>query len=137
MTTSQNCPCHSGEAYAKCCQPFIEGTAEPEKAIDLMRARYTAYTQKNVKFIRDTLWPPLQKTMNEMEVREWANETHWLTLDVLDAAKGSPQDKEGLVLFKAKFLARGQMYEHKELSLFRKKKDRWFYVEPLPLPNGV
>ncbi|OKL44862.1 YchJ family protein [Pseudovibrio exalbescens] len=137
MTTSQKCPCHSGESYAQCCQPVIEGTKAPEQAVELMRARYTAYTQKNVDFIRDTLWPPLQKTLNELEVRDWANETHWLTLDVMDKRNGGENDNEGLVLFKAKFLARGQMFEHKELSLFRKRKGQWYYVEPLPLPNGV
>jgi len=40
-----NCPCGSDLQYNDCCLPVIQGERTPATAEELMRARYTAYTQ--------------------------------------------------------------------------------------------
>ena len=52
MTT---CPCGSKKNYADCCQPFIELKKIPETPEQLMRSRYTAYTQANMDYIVRTM----------------------------------------------------------------------------------
>lgn len=44
MKTSPNdpCPCHSGNKYQECCQPYHKGDLPPN-ALKLMRSRYCAY----------------------------------------------------------------------------------------------
>src|SRR5262249_12642121 len=51
---AMNCPCQSGQNLDQCCGPFIAGEAFPETAEQLMRSRYTAYTQANLGYIKKT-----------------------------------------------------------------------------------
>ena len=48
------CPCESGKTFKKCCEPFITGAKEAETAEQLMRSRYTAYTQVEMDYIQKT-----------------------------------------------------------------------------------
>ena len=43
ISSSAPCPCHSGEKYKKCCQPYHKGIL-PSNALKLMRSRYCAYS---------------------------------------------------------------------------------------------
>ncbi|WP_041767754.1 YchJ family protein [Pseudovibrio sp. FO-BEG1] len=129
MTTP--CPCQSGKDFEVCCQPFLEGKAMPETAEQLMRSRYSAYATQNVDYLKETLWPRYQKAFNPIEIAEYAQQTQWVGLDILATEKGQADDAKGSVLFCAKCLAHGQFGEQRELSLFKKRKGRWYYVEPL------
>ncbi len=129
MTTP--CPCQSGNEFSKCCLPFLEGTALPETAEQLMRSRYSAYATKHVDYLKETLWPRFQKGFNPLEVAEYASQTQWIGLEILATEKGHAEDAKGTVLFCAKYIARGEFGEQRELSLFKKRKGRWFYVEPM------
>ncbi|WP_208981591.1 MULTISPECIES: YchJ family protein [unclassified Pseudovibrio] len=129
MTTP--CPCKSGRDFEICCQPFLEGKALPETAEQLMRSRYSAYATKNIDYLKDTLWPRYQKTFSSIEVAEYAAQTQWIGLEILGTDKGQLGDAKGSVLFCAKYLAHGQVGEQRELSLFKKRKGRWYYVEPM------
>lgn len=50
---------------------------------------------------------------------------------MIAAQHGGPADRDGTVLFEARYLAGGQLHTHRENGLFRKKKGRWYYVEAL------
>ena len=52
-----SCACGNSPSLAKCCGPFIQGEAFPPTAEALMRARYTAYTLKEVDYVLDTCDP--------------------------------------------------------------------------------
>lgn len=126
------CPCGSGASHPDCCGRFLDGHERPQTAEQLMRSRYTAYVQENIVYLRDTLWPKHQPAFDQAGTARWAADNHWTGLNIIETQKGAPSDREGTVLFEAKFLAGGTLHTHRECSRFRKKGGRWYYVEALP-----
>ncbi|MCK5230331.1 MAG: SEC-C domain-containing protein, partial [Desulfobulbaceae bacterium] len=57
MTDRGPCPCNSGEPYSECCAPLLAGDKNAITAEDLMRSRYTAYVERDVKYLLKT-WHP-------------------------------------------------------------------------------
>ena len=130
--SDEACPCGSGAAYDVCCQPYLQGDGAPKTAEALMRSRYSAYVRENISYLKDTLWPKYQEGFDTAATARWAAENHWAGLTVLETEKGAEGDREGKVLFEAKYLSGGKLNTHRELSRFRKKSGRWYYVEALP-----
>lgn len=130
--TIDKCPCGSGKRLSACCGPYLSGPANPRTAEALMRSRYSAYVTLNISHLKETLWPKNQIGFDEVATARWARENHWTGLSVLDVQKGGETDREGTVLFEAKYLAAGQLNTHRERSRFRKKAGRWYYVEAIP-----
>ncbi|MES0883700.1 YchJ family protein [Roseibium sp. SCP14] len=129
--SDETCPCGSGAAYGVCCQPYLQGDSLPKTAEALMRSRYSAYVRENISYLKDTLWPKYQDGFDIAATARWAAENHWAGLTVLKAEKGAEGDRDGTVLFEAKYLSGGKLNTHRELSRFRKKAGRWYYVEAL------
>jgi len=127
-----SCPCGSGRALAACCGPCLAGERGAETAEALMRSRYSAYVLGRIDYLKDTLWPKHQASFDFAGTARWAAENHWTGLTVLKTEKGTAQDRDGTVLFEAGFLAGGRLHTHRELSRFRRKAGRWYYVEALP-----
>jgi SEC-C motif-containing protein len=130
--TEKTCPCGSGRPFPECCGPYIEGGQHPETAEALMRSRYSAYVYENIGYLKETLWPKHRVTFDFAVTAKWAAENHWSGLKVLATSGGTEADRDGAVLFEARYLAGGQLHTHRELSRFRKKAGRWYYVEALP-----
>lgn len=130
--TDEICPCGSGMRFVICCSPYLEAKAIPKTAEALMRSRYTAYVCRNIDYLKETLWPKYQAGFDMAATAGWAAENHWTGLTILDKANGSEGDRDGTVLFEAKYLSSGKLNTHRELSRFRKKAGRWYYVEALP-----
>ncbi|ADZ68604.1 YchJ family protein [Polymorphum gilvum] len=130
------CPCGSGRDIELCCGPFLAGAARPETAEALMRSRYTAYVVGDIAYLKDTLWPKFQPAFDGLGTARWAAENRWTSLTVLAADRGEPGDREGTVLFEARYLSGAALHSHRELSLFRKKGGRWYYVEALDERRG-
>ncbi len=123
------CPCESGETYKTCCEPFIKGEKEAETAEQMMRSRYSAYTQVAMDYIERTHDP---KTRDETDMeanREWAESTKWTGLEILETKQGGVGDEVGTVTFKAKFETEEGIQDHQELSLFRKHEGKWYFVD--------
>jgi len=125
----ETCHCGSGQSLERCCGPFLAGTSAPETAQALMRSRYSAYVRQNIPYLKETLWPKYQNGFDEVATANWACENHWTGLSILQVEKGEKADREGTVLFEARFLSGGKLHTHRELSRFRKKAGRWYYVE--------
>ena len=51
MNKTDSCPCKSGKTYGECCEPILSGERKASTAVELMRARYSAYAVGNVKFL--------------------------------------------------------------------------------------
>ncbi len=96
-----------------------------------MRSRYTAYVLQNIAYLHETLWPKFQPSFDFKATATWAAESHWTGLNVLATSAGQGGDRDGTVLFEAKYLSGGQLRTHRELSRFRKKSGRWYYVEAI------
>ncbi len=129
--TGNSCPRGSGGAFSDCCGPFLEGKNLPKTAEALMRSRYTAYVRQNISYLKETLWPKYQPGFVESSNTQRAANLHWTGLSVLETDKGGEGDREGTVLFEAKYLTGGKLNTLRELSRFRKKAGRWYYVEAL------
>jgi len=52
--SEKRCPCGSGHAYSACCGRFIDQGLLPQTAEQLMRSRYTAFTQANEPYLLAT-----------------------------------------------------------------------------------
>ncbi len=122
------CPCTSAKEFTDCCEPILAGQ-EAKTAEQLMRARYTAYTQVNMDFIKDTHDPSTRKKTNMDENQAWAEQTNWKELEILNTKKGGPDDSWGQVEFKAHFDSQGESGTHHEVSEFNKKGGRWFFTD--------
>ena len=73
MAQASFCPC-GGPSLATCCGPYLDGVAVPQTAEALMRSRYTAYTQRDERYLRATWHPttlPSEPIINEQERFQW------------------------------------------------------------------
>lgn len=123
------CPCGSGSGFMACCGPYLDGSLLPKTAEALMRSRYSAYVREEISYLKDTLWPKHQPKFDYGGTARWASENHWTGLRVLETEKGGEDDRDGIVLFEAKYLSGGVLHVHREKSLFKKKSGCWYYVE--------
>jgi SEC-C motif-containing protein len=129
------CPCTSGRSREACCGPLLDGRATASTAEALMRARYSAFVEKNLGFIRDTLGGPAKETHDEDGIRRWAEESQWLGLKVVGTEGGGEADEAGVVEFIAKYKAEGRVVSHQERARFERIDGQWAFVdsaEPRP-----
>ena len=106
----------------------------PKTALELMKARYNAYVQGDINFIKKTHDPKTAKGIDWKEAEEWSKNSKWLGLEILDVVKGETFDTDGIVEFKAKYfdLIENKEVTHHERSYFVKKGRHWLYKGCLP-----
>ncbi len=116
------CFCGTVKTFDQCCKPFLEGSALPQTAEELMRSRYTAYVLVNADYIIKTTHPKTRYLHKKRDIVEWANDSEWLRLEVI-----ATQDNQ--VVFKAYYRDKNQqIITHLEHSLFERVDGIWFYV---------
>ncbi len=123
------CPCQSGAKYSHCCELLIKGKKQAETHEQLMRARYTAYTQIEMDFIQQTHDPKTNQDIDMQGSREWAETTKWDGLEIIETQQGGVDDEVGSVEFKATFLTDEGPQIHHELSQFHKRDGVWYYSD--------
>lgn len=94
-----------------------------------MRSRYSAFVEGNVDYIMDTHDPQTVKDIDREGTEEWAKQSEWKGLEVLETEKGEESDTEGRVDFCASYELKGSKVEHRERALFRKDGDTWYFVD--------
>ena len=97
------CPCGSGVAYSDCCEVYISGKRAAPTAEALMRSRYTAYVNKEISYLEETLTPQEKADFSAAETLRWAENSEWIGLEVSQTEGGSEGDKTGIVGFSARF----------------------------------
>lgn len=122
----QTCPCGSKNNYADCCGIFIENRQSPQTPEQLMRSRYTAYTQANIDYILRTMKSPAADGFNPEDARKWAQHVKWLQLNVV---KSSSAGNMGEVEFIAYFTLNNKKHALHELSKFQFENGSWYYVD--------
>jgi len=120
MKNDELCPCASGKTFGQCCGPILNGEHKAETAVELMRARYSAYAVGDVKFLFASSGPEVRAEFDEKTTRDWSKSAQWQGLDVTATEKGGKDDEEGEVSFVAHYAANGQKCEHREHATFRK-----------------
>jgi len=122
------CPCGSKISYEKCCGLFIEGKAIPQTPEQLMRSRYTAFTQANVDYIVQTMRDDACEEFNAENTRQWAQQVEWIGLEVVRAPAVNADQKKGMVEFIASYRQQGQLQNIREVSEFQHDGERWYYT---------
>ncbi len=125
------CPCKSEKKLSECCGPIIDGQRQAETAEQLMRARYSAYTQVNMDFIEQTHDPETKSHIDMQSSREWAESTTWTGLEIIETKDGGVGDEIGTVLFQATFETDEGVQHHHELSQFTKRNGQWFFSDAI------
>jgi len=127
-----NCPCGSETPYTDCCEPVINGTRIAATAEELMRARYTAYTQVEMDFIQSSVHPDFQDANDPEGAREWAEDSEWQGLEVIETLDGGPDDATGTVEFAANYIFRDEESRYHEVAEFEKIDGAWYFREGHP-----
>ena len=126
------CPCGSGDPFAGCCGPFLDGV-QPDTAVALMRSRYTAYVRSAIDYLIETHDVSTRGEIDRAEITRWSRATEWLGLEILETVRGGTDDDEGIVEFVARGSSNGAPFDHRERSEFRRRDGRWFYVAGKPV----
>ena len=123
----KDCPCGSNSPFIDCCGPLIRGTGFPDTAEDLMRSRYTAFTQQNWEYLVITCHPKEKKEMARLGPGLINDEVIWKRLEIVNTRGGGYEDAEGQVDFVAYYIKDGFEQTLRESSRFYKVNGRWVY----------
>jgi len=127
-----NCPCGSDQTYAECCEPVIKGTRNAATAEELMRARYSAYTQVEMEFLQASLHPDHQDDNDGEGAKDWAENSDWHSLEVVETKAGGPDDDQGQVEFVATYTHQGEQQAYHEVAEFDRIDGQWYFREGAP-----
>ena len=132
------CPCGSEKNYAECCELIHTGTVPAKTAEALMRSRYSAYAKNQISYLGESLHPEHREDWSEDETKRWADNSQWLSLEILATEKGTEKDEYGVVEFTASYKEANTIKRHHEVSQFQKVEERWYYVSGMtPKPQTV
>jgi len=121
------CPCGSNSNYEQCCGLYIEKKELPTTPEQLMRSRYTAYSQANINYIKSTMKGKALVSFNEKDAQQWAKSVSWIGLEVKQAYMESPT--LGFVEFAASFIEGNQLKKIEETSEFYQMNGVWYYLD--------
>jgi len=138
---SHPCPCGSGAAFEKCCQPFLINAHSAPTPSTLMRSRYSAYVMKNADYLIATWHPDCEPGRWRESLEEGFSNTQWLGLNVISQQEGR-NDDEGFVEFAARYEEQATEGTHlvHERSRFLRVDERWYYIDgvrPQPGRNDL
>ena len=128
------CPCGSQIEYADCCEPVIKKTRKAKTAVELMRARYSAYSKVETDFLQDSLHPDRRAAHDIKETRNWAAKSTWDKLEIVNTEKGGEDDETGTVEFIAYYTVKTDRTRHHELATFVKHEGDWFFDDGVGVP---
>jgi SEC-C motif-containing protein len=128
-----SCLCGSSQVYEECCGPIIDGERLAPTAETLMRARYSAYAGEETEFLLTSLHPDRREEHDADAVRDWAEQSDWLGLEILDTAGGGEDDDTGRVEFVCLYEYGGKEKRHHEKALFEKVEGQWYFVSGEPV----
>ncbi len=131
------CPCGSSLPLSECCQPIIDGQRPATSALELMRARYTAYTLGAIDFIMHSTHPDHRDLGDRQAMENWSVNAQWLGLEILDPGHPDQQDlRQDEVEFKVRFQTSNIQHLHHERSTFSHEQGTWWFVDGHDLFSG-
>jgi len=89
-----------------------------------MRSRFDAFKRADADWLLMT-WHPTTRPA-ELDL---ADNPRWRGLQILDTVDGGPEDAEGVVEFRASYIADGELGILQERSRFVREDGRWYYVD--------
>lgn len=127
------CPCGDPRPFAACCGPFIHGEQWPERAVELMRSRFSAFVLGHWDYILASWHPDYRPAMTAAALGA-EQDGHWVRLQVLKE-QGGLGDAQGEVEFIAWYRQEGSLYPHHERSRFVRLNGHWVYTDGDLLPQ--
>lgn len=120
------CVCGSKKEASQCCEPLLTGKERAKTVRQLVRARYAAYALGgHGDFLKGTWHPATRRSLGIADLN--GSDYDWQGLEIL---RYEQKGDQGRVEFKARFReGDGPEKTHHEISLFRREKGRWFYVD--------
>ena len=129
------CPCGTGETYQSCCEKYITQEKKPTTPLQLMRSRYTAFSENFMLYIQTTCGGKALESFNAQDTSK-ANSPNtlsiiWTQLEILNYDETPEKNKPSFVEFKAHYSIQGQSNVLHEKSEFRwsNQKEMWLYVD--------
>ncbi len=131
--SNKPCPCGSSKIYQYCCARFIDLQQLPETPEQLMRSRYTAYTQSNISYIQQTMRGKPSTNFNADAAKDWSRRVKWLGLRIkkistVTVGTGNVE-QIGFVEFVASYRDGKKPIKIHENSEFHRYAGKWYYVD--------
>ncbi len=131
MTNADLCPCGSQQSFLTCCAPLINRQYPAPTAAALMRARYSAHAlaanqSHCIDYLMDTWAEDQRGYINRQQVADWAINSEWLGLDVVEHKTAGDL---ATVEFVAHYKHDGKQHSHHELSRFHRDSGHWYFVD--------
>ena len=101
--------------------------------LELMRSRFSAFRQRNSRYLLETWHKSTRPTVGELE-SHWSR---WVSLRIDDTAKGQVNDTDGTVHFTAFYLDGEYLRSFTEMSRFVRVDDQWRYVDGVVNLDGT
>jgi SEC-C motif-containing protein len=137
MADTNFCPCGSEIGLLNCCLPLIQGQKLASTAEELLRARYTAFTQGEIDFILSTHHSRTVHEVKREEIEDWSKNSQWLGLKIVKVEAGTSNDQNGAIIFSAHYQADGKAHDHWERSLFERENGHWKFLDAQGLKPGT
>ena len=128
MNAKSPCPCGSQCYYSDCCGLYIEQEEKPKTPEQLMRSRYSAYTQAKTDYIKKTMIGKALEGFNEFTAANWAKQINWLGLEVVKTYLDPQDENTGYVEFIARYQEQEKAQTIHELSQFKRLNEQWYYT---------
>lgn len=112
-----------------CCRPYIAGAKVPESAEQLMRSRYTAYTQSRIDYIKQTMAKKAAEHFDEADAKQWADSVKWLGLKVENTYTSKKENNIAFVQYFAQYQSGDRKEFIYETSEFHLHEGKWLYVD--------
>lgn len=125
MNDKAPCLCGDPRGYEQCCGPIHSDINNAETAESLMRARYSAYSNDNLDFIRLS-WHSASFS-DDVEPNEAG--LSWQGLEIVDSKDGLGSDESGEVEFIASYILNGHPGTLHERSHFERENGQWRYLD--------
>ena len=122
----KNCFCGKILVFEECCQPVIDGKLNAKDAEALMRSRFTAYVINDYQHIFKTYTPAHRATLTINQLATSAQDTRWLSLQVL---AHQTQADTAKVEYKAFYKVGDSYFVMHELSSFVFETGSWLYTD--------
>jgi len=126
------CPCGSELEYNTCCQPIISGEKLAKTPEEVMRSRYSAFSEIELDYLKESLHPDHRNDYDEESVRSWSVNSEWEKLEIVNS-EINEDGITGNVEFIAHFSQNDQQVVHHELATFEKMDDKWYFVDGNPV----
>lgn len=94
-----------------------------------MRARYTAYVQGNIDFLRITTLPIQQAALDILQMTRWSQQTEWRGLQVISHQLATHSQRHAWVIFTVS-CREDERYTHHRRSAFVRDAESWRFIDP-------